>query len=141
MTEQLTEMQGPDVAQATITVLNAWVALGGALVYGRAPSETSCFLMARTETDVDGTIWPMTLYPSGKCEVVFQYLATRTPFDDLGLRDEFRQRLNKVTDVNLAEAKLTLRPGSPLTVLLNDQDRDLVVEQLGWFFQRANAGR
>jgi alkylated DNA nucleotide flippase Atl1 len=139
--EQLTDMQGADVAQATIDVLNAWVAMGGTLLYGKAPSETSCFLMARTENDVRGTIWPMTLYPSGACEVVFQYLSTRQPFEDVTLREEFRQRLNKVPGVGLAEAKLALRPSFPLKVLINPDDRDLLVEQLGWFHERANADR
>jgi alkylated DNA nucleotide flippase Atl1 len=135
--EQLTEMQGADVAHATLAVLAAWTAMGGTLVYGTAPSETSCFLMARN--DPAGSIWPMTLYPSGKCEVVFQHLATRRPFDDRTRREEFRQRLNKVPGVNIAEARIALRPGFPLTVLANAADRDLVIEQLGWFYQQVMA--
>jgi hypothetical protein len=73
--------------------------------------------------------------------VVFQYLATRQPFEDVGLREEFRQRLNKVPGVSLAEAKLALRPSFQVKVLANPADRDLLVEQLGWFLQRANADR
>jgi alkylated DNA nucleotide flippase Atl1 len=135
--DQLTEAQGPDIAHATLAVLAAWTAIGGTLLFGTAPSETSCFLMAYN--DASGSIWPAALYPTGKFEVVFQHLTTRPPFDDQALREEFRQRLNKVPGVNLAQAKIALRPGFPLSVLANTTDRDLVIEQLGWFYQQAVA--
>lgn len=137
--EQLTDLQDTEIVQAARTVLSAWTAMGGKLAYGKAPSETSCFLMARTENDVAGAIWPMTLYPSGKCEVVFQHLASRPPFDDLVLREELRQRLNRVPGVQLAQAKLTLRPGFPLGIFRKASGRNLLIEQLGWFYQQANA--
>jgi hypothetical protein len=53
-------------------------------------------------------MWPRSeilLYPTGKCEVVFQHMAIRKPFDDVQLRQEFRERLNKVPSVNLPAAK------------------------------------
>jgi hypothetical protein len=55
--------------------------------------------MARGWTDESGGIWPATLYPGGKFEVVFQQLSVRPPFDDIALREELRQRLNEVPGV------------------------------------------
>jgi hypothetical protein len=84
-------------------------------------------------------LWPIVMYPSGKCEVVFQYLASRVPFDDIVLRREFRDRLNKIPGVELPEAKLELRPGFPLEVLADESARGIFVEALEWFYEQANA--
>jgi len=134
--EQLAELQSPEVAEATRAVLAAWTELGGTLGYGTG-SETSCLLLARGEDHRLGAIWPLTIYPSGRVEVVFQYLGTRTPFDDIALREEFRRRLNTVPGVEIAAAKLALRPGFPLTVLVDPGARRTLVEHLGWFHERA----
>jgi hypothetical protein len=93
--------------------------------------------MARTPDDPGGSIWPVVLYPTGKCEVVFQHLASRAPFDDLGLREEFRRRMNQVPGVDLPAAKIELRPGFDLAVLAEAQGRELLVAQLSWFLERA----
>jgi hypothetical protein len=57
------------------------------------------------------------LYPLRSCEVVFQYLASRAPFDDIQMRKEFRLRLNKIPGVELPASKIELRPSFPLSVL------------------------
>jgi hypothetical protein len=90
-----------------IAVLDAWVKLGGRLQYGTS-DETSCFLMPDAS---EHSIWPAAIYPSGKFEIVFQYLKDRPPFDDLALRRELMDRLNAITGVDLPGGKLDLRPG------------------------------
>jgi hypothetical protein len=108
--EQVTALQGPAVATATLVVLEAWTSMGGTLLYGTG-GETSCFLMARGKEHELGNIWPAAIYPSGKVEVVFQHLSVRPPFDDVTLREELRQRLNQLPGVDIAAAKIALRPG------------------------------
>jgi hypothetical protein len=93
--------------------------------------------MARTADDPAGSIWPVVIYPTGKCEVVFQHLASRPPFDDLELREEFRRRLNQVPGIDLPAAKIELRPGFDLAVLAEVSGRELVVAQLSWFLEQA----
>jgi hypothetical protein len=117
-------------------VLEAWEGMGGTLLYGSG-GETSCFLMARGRDHELGNIWPATIYPSGKFEIVFQHLSVRTPFDDIALREEFRQRLNQLPGVEIAAARIALRPGFPLAVLADPKARDVLVEQLAWFYQQA----
>ncbi|WP_431894777.1 GmrSD restriction endonuclease domain-containing protein [Micromonospora haikouensis] len=134
--EQLTDLQDTQVAHGTVTVLEAWTRMGGMLFYGSG-GETSCFLMARGKDHELGNIWPATIYPSGKFEIVFQHLSTRPPFDDITLREEFRQRLNDLPGVRIAAAKLALRPGFPLELLAKAEAREKLIEQLGWFYQRA----
>ncbi len=134
--EQLTDLQGPEVATATHLILDAWEAMGGTLLYG-AGGETSCFLMARGRDHELGNIWPATIYPSGKFEIVFQHLSIRTPFDDLTLREELRQRLNQLPGVEIAAAKIALRPGFPLAILADPQVRDALIGHLAWFYQQA----
>ncbi|MDG4788186.1 DUF262 domain-containing protein [Micromonospora sp. WMMD1102] len=137
--EQLTELQSAEVAEATIAVIEAWAGLGGTLGFGEG-GETSCFLLARDKEHELGNIWPVAIYPSGKVEVVFQHLSIRMPFDDLALREEFRQRLNNVPGVEIAAAKLALRPGFPLKVLVDPDACNTLIEQLGWFYEQAQVG-
>lgn len=134
--EQLTDLQDAQVAHGTVAVLEAWAGMGGMLLYGSG-GETSCFLMARGKDHELGNIWPATIYPSGKFEIVFQHLSTRTPFDDIALREQFRQRLNELPGVKIAAAKLALRPGFPLGVLVNANAREALIEHLRWFYGQA----
>lgn len=129
--EQLSEIQGASATHALLAVLDGWSSLGGFLEYGNAASETSCFLMATTASEE--RIWPSAIYPSGKFEIVFQYLKTRAPFDDPALREELRHRLNKVPGVDLPAAKIELRPGFDLAVLTDPDARQIFLEQLAWF--------
>lgn len=91
-----------------LRVLDAWRGLGGRLAYGTAEG-TSVFLML--DRPGQQTVWPAAVYPSGRVEVVFQYLQYRPPFDDVAVRDDLRRRLNAIPGVSLPEAKLALRRG------------------------------
>jgi alkylated DNA nucleotide flippase Atl1 len=134
--EQLAELQAPSTVHGVLALLDAWTAVGGRLQYGRA-GETSCFLMARTSDHPSGSIWPAALYPTGKFEVVFQHLASRAPFDNIELCEEFRRRLNQVPGVDLPAAKIELRPGFDLAVLAEASGRELLLAQLSWFLEQA----
>ena len=134
--EQVTALQGPAVATATFAVLEAWTSMGGTLLYGTG-GETSCFLMARGKEHELGNIWPAAIYPSGKFEVVFQHLSVRPPFDDVTLREELRQRLNQLPGVDIAAAKIALRPGFPLAVLADTDAREALLDHLRWFYEEA----
>jgi alkylated DNA nucleotide flippase Atl1 len=136
--DQLSAMQSPAVVHGTLALLVDWTNLGGHLLFGRA-RETSCFLMATAATDGAPAVWPVTLYPSGRIEVVFQHLAVRPPFDDRTLRDEFRRRLNEVDGVSLAESKIAMRPGAPLSVVAAEATRHRLVEALVWFLDQVRA--
>ncbi|MER7418330.1 DUF262 domain-containing protein [Micromonospora peucetia] len=133
--EQLAARQGPAVATATIAMLEAWTGLGATLSYGTA-EETSCFLIARRREHELGSIWPATIYPSGKFEVVFKHLSVRTPFHDPTLREELRQRLNQLPGVDIAATKIALRPGFPLTVLADVDAREALLDHLRWFYDQ-----
>ena len=77
--------------------------------------------------------WPLTVYPTGKAEVVFQHMTSRPPFDDAELRHSLRRRLNAATGVDLPASKIELRPGFSLAVLTNDGSRAQVIAALAWF--------
>lgn len=62
----------------------------------------------------------------------------RPPFDDIQLRQEFRERLNKIPGADLPEAKLELRPGFPLELLNDQAARDQFIDALAWFYNQAN---
>lgn len=133
-TEQLAAHQATATVNAVVLTIDAWARLGGTLWIGRG-GERSCYLMARA----DGrALWPVVFYPTGKCEVVFQYLAVRPPFDDVELRRELLNRLNKIPGVDLPEAKLELRPGFPLELLTDEASREVFIDTLTWFFDQAS---
>jgi alkylated DNA nucleotide flippase Atl1 len=136
-TEQLATTHDTATVSAVARVLDAWSVLGGTLWLGRG-SETSCFLMAR-EGRRPHNLWPVVLYPTGKCEVVFQHMAIRKPFDDVQLRQEFRERLNTIPGVDLPAAKLELRPSFPLNLLTDAEALATFIGALSWFYKQATA--
>lgn len=134
--EQLVMQQNPRTVKFVLTILDNWTAMGGTLLYGQA-GQTSCFLMARDRTHAQGSIWPVVLYPLQSCEVAFQHLSSRTPFDDIQLREELRRRLNKIPGVDLPASKITLRPAFPLACLADPAALELFLDTLDWFRQEA----
>ena len=113
-------------------LLQHWQSLGGALTFGRA-SEVSCFLLLYAGPDSPDRIWPFTIYPrSGTIEVVFQHMRRRPVFDEIALREEFRQRL-QAAGLTIPESKLNLRPSFRLDVLCDPAVLAGVESALEWF--------
>jgi hypothetical protein len=135
--EQLSALQPVETVHGVLRLLDDWRSLGGTLSYGQG-EETRCFLNTRGPK---GGIWPLTIRPSGKVEVLFQYLSSRPPFDDLGMREEFRQRLNKIDGIDLPASKIEMRPGFPAAVLADDDRRNSVLGVLAWFTDEVKQAR
>ncbi|WP_327374128.1 DUF262 domain-containing protein [Streptomyces sp. NBC_01216] len=130
----LRDNQTPDTVAGVLASLRFWEERGGTLDYGRR-SETSCFPTLSAGTRAR-SLWLLALYPvTGTAEVVFQHLKRRPPFDDELLRRELMARLNRVRGVDLAEAKLDLRPSFPLEVFAEHGEELRGV--LDWFAHTA----
>lgn len=133
-TQQLSEGVSASEAQATLAIASTWSSLGGSIQYGTS-AQTSCFLMLRPgEPD---SIWPLVLYPTGWVEVVFQYLSTRAPFEDIALRDELRQRLNAIDGIEIPTARLALRPNIPTEIFTRPGALESIANTLSWFIEKA----
>jgi hypothetical protein len=129
--EQLADAH-PDCVSAISTLLQHWQRLGGALTFGRA-SEVSCFLLLYAGPDSPDRIWPFTIYPRyGTIEVVFQHMRRRPVFDDIALREEFRQRL-QTAGITIPESKLSLRPSFRFDILRDPAALTAVESALEWF--------
>ncbi|MFF6859965.1 DUF262 domain-containing protein [Streptomyces bacillaris] len=112
----LHDNQTPDTVAGVLSCLRFWTERGGVLTYGRR-SETSCSPTLPLAGSRARSVWPLALYPvTGTVEVVFQHLKRRPPFDDEQSRRELMARLNGVQGIDLAAAKLDLRPAFPLEV-------------------------
>ncbi|MGC5036323.1 GmrSD restriction endonuclease domain-containing protein [Streptomyces sp. DT190] len=122
----------PDAYPGVRAALDFWRRQGGYVNYGRY-EETSCFPMLDAGTSRSPhLLWPIGIYPvSGTVEVVFQYLKSRTPFDDTEQRRELLNRLNKIDGIDLPEAKLELRPSFPVSVFA--EHGEAICEVLDWF--------
>ncbi|MEU4603764.1 DUF262 domain-containing protein [Kribbella sp. NPDC023972] len=128
---QLTESH-PQAVDGVQDVLSAWRASGGELSYGSA-AETSCFLTLEPARYELQSTWPLVLYPqTGVAEVVFQHMRRRPVFDDVALRDEFRQRIEHA-GLEIPQAKLNLRPSFSLDLLIDPQRRSAITSALEWF--------
>lgn len=126
----------PQASAGVLGALDFWRRQGGYIDYGRH-EETSCFPTLDVGTSREPHLmWPIWIYPvSGTVEVVFQYLKTRSPFDDVEQRRELLQRLNKIDGIELPEAKLDLRPSFPVQVFA--EHGDAICEVLDWFVHTA----
>lgn len=133
---QLRDNQTEETVDGVLDALRFWEQQGGHLAYGRA-SETSCFPTVRFgNAPASRGLWPLALYPvSGTVEVVFQYLKKRPPFDDEPLRRELMNRLNGIDGIDLAEAKLDLRPSFAVEVFAAHSEEICAV--LEWFAHTA----
>lgn len=130
----LVENQRPEVVRASQALLDAWIAAGGRLVWGKA-AETSCSLLTWEESVDPDWRWALVLYPlSGRAEVVFQHMARRPPFDDVALRRELLHRFNAIPGVDLPEDSLNRRPSFALQLLVDEHER--VLDVLLWFQER-----
>lgn len=128
---QLGEEAEPAEVDAVIHVIRIWEGFGGVVSYGTAKS-TSCFLISRAPAK--GSIWPVAIYPDGYIEVVFQYLATRPPFDVLQNRDELRSRFNRIAGVDIPTSKLALRPSVKFSSISSQSGLETFIDTLEWFF-------
>ncbi|WP_370011841.1 DUF262 domain-containing protein [Nocardiopsis sp. LDBS0036] len=127
----LAKHQPTAVVEAVNRLLEHWLSQGGDLLWGGG-TDTSCFLMAWDRDVSPEERWALVLYPmSGRVEVVFQYLATRPPFDRMDLRQELYDRLNSLTGVDLPEGSLKRRPGFPIHAL--SDNKESLPEILVWF--------
>ena len=124
---QLSDKQPAEVAQAVASLCEEWVKLGGQLDYGHGRL-TSCFLLLGRDLP-----WPITIYPSGSVEVVFQHMKSREPFVDAGRRRQFMDLLNEIDGIDLPAAKLALRPSFPLDLLAADDTLSEVKRALSWY--------
>lgn len=127
---QLAEYQSPETVEAVHRLMARWKE-SGRISYGRASLVTAFFIK-----DIEGdTIWPFALYPDGKVEVVFQYLASREPFTDGDLRQEFRRRLDEAPGINVADRP---RPGFRVSALADPVAYDIVQATLDWFLDQVD---
>lgn len=130
---QLATRFTPATIHGVIEVLRAWRALGGYVTFGTS-NDIGAFLHVR-EPGAASHIWPLVIYSYGSVEVVFQWLASRPPFDDVRMRDELRNRLNRARGVAIEDSKLKVRPTFSVDVLADVNDRQRVVDALEWFME------
>jgi alkylated DNA nucleotide flippase Atl1 len=136
---QLAETNPPAVIAAVDALLADWATDGGRFEYGAA-SVTSCFPML--DRPGEASLWPCAIVPSsakggGRIEVVFQYLLDRRPFGDTELRQELRERLNRLDGVSIPSGKIGLRPSFDLSVLASSENAELLEETFAWFREAA----
>ena len=114
-------------------VVDHWRELGGYFEFGVG----SLFLLTPLREPSGHGIWPCTIYSSGKIEVVFQYMAKRSVFQDELMREELRAHFNQIPGVTqLPPESLARRPGFDILELTAPGALDAYVEVLTWFHRK-----
>jgi alkylated DNA nucleotide flippase Atl1 len=123
----------PDTQDPVRQLLSDWRARGGDVSWGGG-AQVSCFPIARSGSQ---EYWPWVFKPTaGTVEVVFKHLLIRPPFDDTAVRDELRQRINCIPDVDVPLSRLELRPTFPLMRLCDDVGLKAAINVQAWFINR-----
>ncbi|MFD9941083.1 DUF262 domain-containing protein [Nonomuraea sp. NPDC059023] len=125
---QLNEQSGPQAAGAVQRLLEHWRSRGGELQYGTSAA-ASCAPIIK----VGGQTMYVIRFYAKTAEIPFGLLRNREPFNDPGLREELRQRLNDAPGVDIPVAKLELYPPVKNTQLASLAVFDVVVAVLDWF--------
>lgn len=132
---QLEDHNSPSVQHGVLSLMRSWTRMGGELDYGWGES-TSCVFLIPERIAGARRVRPIAIYPDLSVEVGFQHLVVRPPFDDVAVREEFRQRLNRAPDVDIAPSRLNSRPPIPIEILGDDVARQYIDDALAWFFKK-----
>ncbi|WP_219419410.1 hypothetical protein [Pseudonocardia nigra] len=134
---QLAANQPAESQDAVRKLLDDWRARGGYFSWGGG-AQASCFPLARAGNGEE--YWPWAIKPtSGAVEIVFKHLLIRPPFDDTAVRDELRQRINRIPGVDIPLSRLELRPSFPLARLAEDEGLKAAIEAHTWFLDQVPA--
>jgi len=90
----------------------------------------------------DFSLFPLKIRKDGKVVVWFTYLKNRRPFDDVELRRELLQRLNRIPGLQLQEGSgtkepLSGKPSFPLSVLANPEALAAFEDVVAWVLTEA----
>jgi hypothetical protein len=83
--------------------------------------------------------WVVSVWTYGRVEIPFQHMLTRKPFNDEAKRLELRDRLNKLSDVEIPADAISRRPTIPLTVLTDDVALKSFLGVLDWYIAEVKA--
>lgn len=129
------------VADAVEDLIAGWRSLGGDVFYGRG-AETSALLNYLPYQHRGHILWTAAIYPlTGTLEISFQHLKNKEPFTDPTLREELRLRLNKAPGIDIAPAKIALRPSIRLQQLEVELTRQAILAAFEWLTETARADR
>ncbi len=77
----------------------------------------------------------ISVWTDGGIDVQFNQMKNHPPFDDLGLRREFRDRLNRIYSMSLPENSVDRRPKLQIKVLTKDNHLEQFIAALDWFVE------
>lgn len=132
---QLEDHNSPSVQHGVLSLMRSWSRMGGELDYGWGET-TSCVFLVPERVAGARRVRPIAIYPDLSVEVGFQHLVVRPPFDDIAVREEFRERLNRAPGAEIAASRLNSRPSIPIEVLGDEVARQEIDDALAWFFEK-----
>jgi hypothetical protein len=116
--------------------LLAWVRpLSKSIYWGRGTRWGSCVPIVSADGK-EYTLFNMWVGANSGIEFHFQYHSLRPPFDNVGLRRDFLNRLNEIPGVSLDESVMTRRPSIATSVLGNPTGMEKFKAAFEWFIEQ-----
>jgi hypothetical protein len=127
---------------------------------GEKEAEVACTILAWAKRSVpriwwgkgrkDGSFYAMldhkgaehfvaSVWTNARVEIPFQWMLTRPPFDSEAKRLELRERLNRITGVEIPIDAITRRPTVPLAVLTDNAALQQFLSTLDWYIAEVRA--
>jgi hypothetical protein len=134
--EDLRVRKGDNVAEVARAIL-AWAKRSVPRIWwGKGSTAGSFFPMLdyKGEKHFAASVWTY-----GGVEILFQYMLTRRPFEDEAKRLELRDRLNKISGVEIPVDAITRRPSIPLAALADDAALKEFLAILDWYLAEVKA--
>lgn len=76
---------------------------------------------------------------TGNIEFTFEYLANKPPFDAVAKREEYRDKLNAISGINIPPDKIPKRPNESLTVFSEPEKLSQLKQFIEWVIQEIKA--
>jgi hypothetical protein len=120
----------PEAAHAAMRILEWGDARPElACVYGHGAVDGSVQFGAH---DGDRRIFPFVVYTNGAVEIPFARMADYQPFADVGLREEFRKKLNAIPGIELPPQATSKRPSVHLETVADEARLGAFLDAAQW---------
>lgn len=135
---KLEEEHGPDDARVARAILEWAKPRFTRIWWGKGRRSGSYFPML----DHAGESYrPIAVWTYGTVEIQFEWLQHRRPFDWPDKRLELARRLNQIPGIAIPEDSISRRPSFPLSVLVDENQLESLLQILDWVLSEIRAVR
>jgi hypothetical protein len=126
------ERSGQAIADIAARILEKLEQSGWSLMWGRGSVDGSCQPVYKDQ------IWPLFLWTYGRIQIQYGNLLTKAPFDRPEKRQELRERLRRISGIELPD-EVDKYPGFPMSILTPAEELEKLMDAWQWTAQEFSA--